>query len=168
MDSVNNYHIQVQVFAVKNKRIDLFKWILQTHTNTTHTHRQKPVTKIPSAFVTVGAPSQVQSMPLPACTVRNFIYDYAVVKMCSICTCSYAYLCVYVCVVSLCVHVYVICIVCVYVGTYPGFQKGVSNFVQESKYEPGDGGEGGGGGGLANTETSMYYKMNNNSEALCC
>ena len=91
-----------------------------------HHHFKKPVTKIPSAFATVGAPSQVQSMPLPACIVRNFIYDYAVVKM--YCTCSYAYLCVYVCV-SLCVHVYVICIVCVYVGTYPGFQRGVSNFV---------------------------------------
>ena len=79
--------------------------------------------------------------------------------MYSIRTCSYAYLCVYVCV-SLCVHVYVICIVCVYVGTYPGFQRG---YINQNTSRGG-----GGGGGLGNTETSMYNKMENNSEALCC
>ena len=36
------------------------------------------------------------------------------------------------------------------------------------KIRAGGGGGGGGGGVLSNTETSMYNKMDNNSEALCC
>ena len=94
----------------------------------------------------------VQSMAWPACTVWNFIYDYAVVKMYSTCTCSYAYLCVYVCI-FVCVYLCDLHFMCV-CRHVSRISKG--GFQLCTWIEIRVGGVRGGGGGGAGQHRNLY------------